>query len=194
MLGPARRHFVEEALGLHEPYFEERFPAGFDWGRLCADTPAMVARLEGRDPADVAREDEARMRRRARRVFRASYVTTLAALAMDDTDELDPGACLEGWLAPLSDEGEAHFAQLVGANLDALEADMGGALAPALSEEAEGIRQRAEGAWPTLAAVLEEDELLGADDEATEDDTASRRVLLATARLAVLLGAMRSLA
>lgn len=196
MLATAQRHFVEEALGAHQDTLIDWFPGCFHWAGLCADAPAMAARLAGRPEEDDLGLEHA-IRERAERVFVFSHVATLAVLACSGIHEGDPGEALEVLVDAPEDAEELYFASLVGEVLSPLEQFLAGSdQVPDLDDRGELAYALVSTAWPAVEDLLEEDGILGEEQQPVPgaDEThreAVRSVLRSLALVATVLAAFR---
>ena len=113
MSTPALRHFVDRALGVYAPVFEEGFPGCFDWERLVQHAPAMVEQAGGGSTDGADRSWTAAVQAYAEVVFRSAHTAALALLVVQATeDEDDPELVLDRFARPTEDEVEERFAVL----------------------------------------------------------------------------------
>lgn len=195
MSTPALRHFVERALGVHAPRFEDGFPGCFDWRGLCRDTPALVERAGGGSSDGADRSWSAGVQERADAVFRFAHTVALAVLCASNEDEEDPEALLDAFAEPPDDDEEDRFGDLVVDVLEPLERNLADE-SVLLKGAAETARELFDRVWPPIPQMLAELEAQreeGDDeDEAAQDEEWS--VLLALARVAVILAVLRWMA
>jgi len=198
MSTPALRHFVERALGVLAPAFEDGFPGCFDWWRLCRDAPAIVERTGGGSSDAADRTWSVQVRQRAEAIFRFAHVAALALLCASHPDEGDPEAALDRFGDEPEDEEEDRFEGLVNDVLGPLEESLldDGVR---LDERGDLARRLLDGVWPHVESMLADVEGLSdeAEDEA-DDENASQdaewTVFVALARVAAILATFRWMA
>ncbi len=187
-MSTALKHFLEQAARVKLPRFETWFPGCFDWARFCADVPRMAARAGVALPPDEG--DEHELEQRARTLFKAGHLFTLAVLAAGTGSLQDPDVLLERLTTPPDEDEEEAFEAMVGANLEGGERLLAG--------EGEGL-PAAEGVarpvalvsatWPAVEHLLESD-----PSRMLERAGPAAGVLAGVARLGALLAAFRWLA
>jgi hypothetical protein len=149
----ALRHWIEDAEARLAPDFDSWFPSGFDWRRLCADTPRFAQDLGEVWKAETAAAARARLADLAGAAFRGAYVAALSILAAYDA-ERDPDDALARLTAPLSDDESDAFEEAVARHLGPAEELLGedvsreGSPPPAAREVATMLR-------PALPAIRE---------------------------------------
>ncbi len=189
----ALQHFLEHALEVHAPVLERSFPGCFDWARMCRDAPALVERAsEGRfDASDSGASHH--LQEQADAVFRTAHTIALGVFCAADDDTVDPEDVLDRFDRPPEDEVEERFEVLVSEVLGPAEAFL---VDPEVMVDERGVEVlRLHGvAWPHVAEyVARLGILLGADDAPPVSDEAYG-VLMALARVATLLAALRWMA
>lgn len=203
MSTPALRHFVERALGVLAPAFEDGFPRCFDWWRLCRDTPAIVERAGGGSVDADDRTWSAGVQQRAESVFRFAHVAALALHCAGHLDDVDPEAALDRFLAEPEDEEEDRFEVLVEQVLSPLEESLldDGVR---LDERGELARSLLDSAWPHVQGMLVDvpglDDAEALDEEGRDEEGEGGpreeewTVLVALARVAAILATFRWMA
>jgi hypothetical protein len=186
----ALRRFLERAAELHLSRFESCFPGGFDWEALCADVPA-VAEQTGRPlPEQPGEEPSAVLEDTARGVFRGVWLATLGLLTLLTEGDDDPESLLEHVAGtPPEEDEETAYQALLAEPLEDVEALLLGDRVDGPSEVAERAAALADRVWPTLEALLVEDE-----DGPLAEGARSADLLWGVARVAAILAVYRWMA
>jgi hypothetical protein len=195
MSTPALRHFVERALGVYAPVFEEGFPSCFDWERLLHHAPAMVEQTGGGSDDGADRSWAVAVQTYAEQVFRAAHVAALALLvaqAPDEATDEDPESVLDRFARPTEDDVEERFAELAERVLGPLEESLGGA-DTRLDESGAIAHDLFESIWPETEAVLVEVEAHAAGEEDLSSPE-TKSVLASLGRVAAILAVLRWMA
>ena len=189
-MGPALRHFVEEALGRYSDDIDDWFPGCFHWRGLVATTPRMVATAAGTAWDEDDLEGRALLEQRAERAFVFAHVGSLAVLAAATGPEDDAGETLAR-LADEPDEGEeGWFATLVAEVLGPVEVYLGGQDESGLDERSERTLALLDLCWPAVSGLMVAEGVFEPPEEHPQGEHVEA-VLVGLARVAALLATFR---
>lgn len=201
MTTSALLHFIEHALEEQAPRLEDSFPHCFDWQRLCEDAPAMAEQMSAGSDDEFDATDSIlahRLQDEADAMFRTAHTVGLAVMCAADDRTADPEDAMERFGHLPEDEVEEHFEQLVVEVLGPAEAFFADPEV-VLDERAVEVHRLHALAWPHVAEYIARlDVLFEVQDEEEAGKPllpeSTHGVLMALARVAVLLAALRWMA